>query len=77
MLDNNQDLEYLCVGLYRESQEYVEWFRKYYQQPINRSIKLDVESKIALMSVGCQLGDKRMNWEVPVMRKTHLTVRYS
>ncbi|KAK1943689.1 hypothetical protein P3T76_005085 [Phytophthora citrophthora] len=68
-------LEYISVVLYSHFHEYVEQFKRYHLLPINRSVKLGVQNKIAFMSVlsatrthqrekrGVEQGGKRLSRE--------------
>ncbi|KAG1702321.1 hypothetical protein DVH05_010110 [Phytophthora capsici] len=75
MLENNRRLEYFDIKLDR-TESYVEKFKKFHLQPIDRSAKLETPSKVAFLSVlstpsipqikkrQCQTRDKRRNWEL-------------
>ncbi|KAG1687838.1 hypothetical protein DVH05_004569 [Phytophthora capsici] len=80
MLETNGRLEYLEVQLRYPncySNSIVEGFKKFHLQPIDGSVKLDTQSKIAFLSVLSststptpqktkrqrETGDKRSNWE--------------
>ncbi|KAG1687844.1 hypothetical protein DVH05_004575 [Phytophthora capsici] len=73
MLENNGRLEHLQFK--SEPTKYAERFRRFHLQPIDRSVKLDSQSKIAFLSLlsttylpqsdkrQYQSRDKRRNWE--------------
>ncbi|KAL4166278.1 hypothetical protein KRP22_013543 [Phytophthora ramorum] len=51
MLQKNTSLEYLQILLSTSHHKYLKEFRKYHLKPIDRLLKLPIESKVALLSV--------------------------